>query len=132
MIGGGDTGADCVGNSIREGALSVTQLELLPEPPAQRPDERTPWPLWPTKCRLSYAMEEARELPRGEQDFSVVTTRFAADEPGGARCTIAQAAPAPPFGPVAGTERELPAQLVLLAMGFLHPSRSCRASSASS
>ena len=76
VIGGGDTGADCVGNSIREGAASVVQLELLPEPPATRPDERTPWPLWPLKFRLSYAMEEAKAAGRGEQDFSVVTTRL--------------------------------------------------------
>lgn len=75
VIGGGDTGADCVGNSIREGAVSVVQLELLPEPPASRPDDRTPWPLWPAKFRLSYAMEEARAVERGEQDFSVVTDR---------------------------------------------------------
>src|SRR5919206_1415903 len=67
VIGGGDTGADCVGNAIREGAASVVQLELLPEPPARRPDDRTPWPLWPAKFRLSYAMEEARAVQRGRQ-----------------------------------------------------------------
>ena len=120
-VGGGDTGADCVGNSIREGARSVVQLELLPEPPATRPDDRTPWPLWPAKYRLSYAMEEAKGIGRGEQDFSVVTTRFIGD---GGRVTaqeIAQADPAPPFAPIAGTERQLPADLVLLAMGFVHP-----------
>src|SRR6185436_12493381 len=59
VIGGGDTGADCVGNSIREGALTVTQLEILPKPPDQRPDDETPWPLWPAKYRRSYAMHEA-------------------------------------------------------------------------
>src|SRR5690349_451806 len=79
VIGGGDTGADCVGNSIREGATEVVQLELLPEPPQNRPDDRTPWPLWPQKFRLSYAMEEAKAVGRGEQDFSVVTTHFAGD-----------------------------------------------------
>jgi glutamate synthase (NADPH/NADH) small chain len=122
VIGGGDTGADCVGNSLREGARSITQLELLPEPPAKRPDERTPWPEWPQKYRLSYAMEEAREQQVGEQDYSVVTTRFSDDGQGGvAALHIAQADAAPPFAPVAGTERELKAQLVLLAMGFLHP-----------
>jgi len=120
VIGGGDTGADCVGNSIREGAASVVQLELLPEPPATRPDDRTPWPLWPLKFRLSYAMEEARAAQRGEQDFSVVTTGF---EGKGRvqRLHYAQAAPAPPFAPVEGTEGTLDADLVLLAMGFLHP-----------
>src|SRR5207245_107146 len=68
VIGGGDTGADCVGNALREGARSITQLELLPEPPPKRPDERTPWPQWPLKYRLSYAMEEAKESGVGEQD----------------------------------------------------------------
>ncbi len=122
VIGGGDTGADCVGNSLREGARSVVQLELLSEPPAHRPDERTPWPQWPLKYRLSYAMEEARKLGVGEQDYSVTTTAFADDGRGAlAGLRIAQAAPQPPFAPIPGTERELPAQLVLLAMGFLHP-----------
>jgi glutamate synthase (NADPH/NADH) small chain len=122
VIGGGDTGADCVGNSLREGARSITQLELLPEPPPKRPDERTPWPEWPQKYRLSYAMEEAKEVQAGEQDYSVVTTRFSDDGNGGvAALHIAQAEPSPPFAPVPGTERELKAQLVLLAMGFLHP-----------
>jgi glutamate synthase (NADPH/NADH) small chain len=122
VIGGGDTGADCVGNSLREGARSVVQLELLSEPPAHRPDERTPWPQWPLKYRLSYAMEEARKLGVGEQDYSVTTTAFAGDGHGAlAGLRIAQAAPEPPFASIPGTERELPAQLVLLAMGFLHP-----------
>jgi glutamate synthase (NADPH/NADH) small chain len=122
VIGGGDTGADCVGNALREGARSITQLELLPEPPPKRPDERTPWPEWPQKYRMSYAMEEAREAQLGEQDYSIVTTRFSDDGQGGvAALHVAQAEPAPPFAPVPGTERELKAQLVLLAMGFLHP-----------
>ncbi len=120
VIGGGDTGADCVGNSLREGARSIVQLELLSEPPPRRPDDRTPWPEWPLKYRLSYAMEEARELNVGEQDYSITTTAF--DGEGTVEgLTVAQAAPEPPFAPVAGTERRLPAQLVLLAMGFLHP-----------
>ncbi len=122
VIGGGDTGADCVGNALREGAASIVQLELLPEPPVHRPDDRTPWPEWPLKYRLSYAMEEAREEGVGEQDYAVTTTRFSGDAGGCvAALHVAQAEPAPPFAPVEGTERELPAQLVLLAMGFLHP-----------
>jgi glutamate synthase (NADPH/NADH) small chain len=122
VIGGGDTGADCVGNSIREGAEAVVQLELLPEPPAKRPDDRTPWPQWPLKFRLSYAMEEARAVGRGEQDFSVVTTHFEGDGDGRVRTLhYAQAEPAPPFKPVPGTDGELRADLVLLAMGFVHP-----------
>jgi glutamate synthase (NADPH/NADH) small chain len=122
VIGGGDTGADCVGNALREGARSITQLELLSEPPAHRPDELTPWPLWPQKYRLSYAMDEALKLGVGEQDYSVTTTHLSDDGRGAVSALhIARAEPDPPFAPVAGTEQELPAQLVLLAMGFLHP-----------
>jgi glutamate synthase (NADPH/NADH) small chain len=125
VIGGGDTGADCVGNSMREGARSIVQLELLSEPPEHRPDDRTPWPLWPAKYRLSYAMEEARDMRVGEQDYSVTTVSFSDDGNGGVGgLRVARADPEPPFAPVAGTERELPAQLVLLAMGFLHPEHS--------
>jgi glutamate synthase (NADPH/NADH) small chain len=122
VIGGGDTGADCVGNAVREGARSVTQLELLPEPPTNRPDERTPWPQWPLKYRLTYAMEEAKRTGVGEQDYSVTTTRFSDDGAGGvAALHVARAESSPPFAPVEGTEQELKAQLVLLAMGFLGP-----------
>jgi glutamate synthase (NADPH) small chain len=122
VIGGGDTGADCVGNALREGARSITQLELLPEPPPRRPDERTPWPEWPLKYRLSYAMEEAQTAHTGEQDYSIVTTRFSDDGNGGvAALHVARAEAEPPFAAVPGSERELKAQLVLLAMGFLHP-----------
>jgi glutamate synthase (NADPH) small chain len=121
VIGGGDTGADCVGNALREGARSVVQLELLSEPPAHRPDERTPWPEWPLKYRLSYAMQEALELGAGEQDYSVTTTAFAGAGGALVGLRIAQAAPQPPFDPIPGSDRELPAQLALLAMGFLHP-----------
>src|SRR5579871_2570286 len=120
VIGGGDTGADCVGQAVREGAASVVQLEIVPEPPPSRPDDRTPWPRWPNKLRLSYAMKEAQTLGRGELDFSVVTTHIS----GGGRVEalhVAQAEPAPPFNPVAGTEHEIAADLVLLAMGFLGP-----------
>jgi len=122
VIGGGDTGADCVGNALREGARSIVQLEILPEPPEHRPDERTPWPEWPLKYRLSYAMEEAKQTDVGEQDYSVATTSFTDDGSGAvAGLRIAQAQAAPPFSPVPGTERELPTQLVLLAMGFVGP-----------
>jgi glutamate synthase (NADPH) small chain len=122
VIGGGDTGADCVGNALREGAASIVQLELLPEPPAHRPDDRTPWPQWPLKFRMSYAMEEARQAGVGEQDYSMTTTHLSGDGDGRvAALHIAQAELAPPFAPVPGTERELPVQLVLLAMGFLGP-----------
>jgi glutamate synthase (NADPH/NADH) small chain len=111
-----------VGNALREGARSITQLELLPEPPPKRPDDRMPWPQWPLKYRLSYAMEEARETGVGEQDYSVTTTRFSDDGDGRvAALHISRAQPEPPFGPVPDTEQRLPTQLVLLAMGFLGP-----------
>jgi glutamate synthase (NADPH/NADH) small chain len=120
VIGGGDTGADCVGQATREGARSVVQLELVPEPPLKRPDDRTPWPRWPNKMRLSYAMKEAQAAGRGELDFSIVTTRITGE--GRVQALhVAQAEMAPPFSPVEGTERELAAELVLLAMGFVHP-----------
>jgi glutamate synthase (NADPH) small chain len=122
VIGGGDTGADCVASSLREGAASITQLELLPEPPAHRPDDRTPWPLWPQKFRLSYAMEEARATGRGVQTFSIVTTHLSGDDEGRvAQLHYARAEDRPPFGAVAGTEKAMAAELVLLAMGFVHP-----------
>ncbi|HVM69137.1 MAG TPA: FAD-dependent oxidoreductase, partial [Gaiellaceae bacterium] len=69
VIGGGDTGADCVAQAHREGAASVTQVELVGEPPARRPEDLTPWPLWPLKLRSSYAIAEG-----GERDYSVSTT----------------------------------------------------------
>jgi glutamate synthase (NADPH/NADH) small chain len=121
VIGGGDTGADCVANSIREGARQVVQLELLPEPPQSRPDDRTPWPLWPQKYRLSYAMEEARQIDRGEQDFSVTTTHLSGTDGHVTTLHAAHASAEPPFKAVEGTGFEIEADLVLLAMGFLHP-----------
>ncbi|MFT4035820.1 MAG: glutamate synthase subunit beta [Patulibacter sp.] len=121
VIGGGDTGADCVANSLREGAVSVVQLELLPEPPLNRPDDRTPWPLWPAKYRKSYAKEELDALDKGEQDFSVVTTAFEGENGKVTKLKVSKAADAPPFAPVEGSEFEIEADLVLLAMGFLHP-----------
>jgi glutamate synthase (NADPH/NADH) small chain len=118
VIGGGDTGADCVGNAIREGAASVVQLEILPRPADARPDDKTPWPLWPEKYRLSYAMEEALDAGKGEQDYAVTTTRFIGED---GRVTRIEVAEAESFQAKPGTEKELPADLVLLAMGFLHP-----------
>ena len=120
VIGGGDTGADCVGQAVREGARSVVQLEIVPEPPMARPDDRTPWPSWPNKLRLSYAMKEAQAAGLGELGFSVVTTRITGERRVQA-LHVAQAQEAPPFDPVEGTERAIGADLVLLAMGFLHP-----------
>jgi glutamate synthase (NADPH/NADH) small chain len=115
VIGGGDTGADCVGNAHREGAASVTQIELLGEPPRSRPDDLTPWPLWPMKYRRSYAIAEG-----GEQDFAILTTALSGNGSVG-RIRWARTTGAPPFAPIEGTEEEHPAELVLLAMGFLNP-----------
>src|SRR4051794_10837924 len=118
VIGGGDTGADCVGNSIREGARSVSQLEILPKPPDRRPDDQTPWPLWPAKYRLSYAMEEAQEIGKGEQDYAVTTTRFIGDD---GRVRALEVAQAENFQAGARTEHELPPDLGPLGLGFPGP-----------
>jgi glutamate synthase (NADPH) small chain len=119
VIGGGDTGADCVGQAIREGARSVTQIEILDRPPDHRPDDRTPWPLWPMKYRKSYAIAEGEALQVAEQDYAIATTHFSGDADGHVRKL--HYARAESFQPVPGTDGELDADLVLLAMGFLHP-----------
>jgi glutamate synthase (NADPH/NADH) small chain len=116
VIGGGDTGADCVGNAHREGAASVTQIELLGEPPASRPDDLTPWPLWPMKMRRSYAIKEG-----GEQDFSISTTKLTGSGGRVEEIHWVRNTGRPPFDPVPGTDESHPADLVLLAMGFLAP-----------
>jgi glutamate synthase (NADPH/NADH) small chain len=120
IIGGGDTGADCLGTAHRQGALSVTQLEIMPQPGELRP-ELTPWPTWPLIMRTSPAHEEG-----GERVFSVSTQQFVGDEHGRVRALrLVEVRPAGRgFEPVEGTEREIPADLVLLAMGFVGPERS--------
>jgi glutamate synthase (NADPH/NADH) small chain len=115
VIGGGDTGADCVANAHREGPASVTQIELVGEPPAHRPDDVTPWPLWPMKLRVPYALKEG-----GERDFAISTTEFIGNGHV-QQIQWTQNSGAPPFAPVAGTDETRPADLVLLAMGFLGP-----------
>jgi glutamate synthase (NADPH) small chain len=115
VIGGGDTGADCVGNANRESAASVTQIELLGEPPATRPDEITPWPRWPMKLRLSYALKEG-----GERDFAISTTKLTGNGKV-ERIHWVENNGEPPFDPIPGSEASHPADLVLLAMGFLGP-----------
>ena len=116
IIGGGDTGADCLGTAHRQGARSVTQLEILPQPPEQR-DERMPWPTYPMIYRVSSAHEEG-----GERVFAVSTQSFL-DDGTGAVSALVIAEVDEKFQPIAGTERELPAQLVLLAMGFVGPEK---------
>src|SRR6185437_1834829 len=115
VVGGGDTGADCVASAHREGAASVTQIELLGEPPARRSDALSPWPLWTVKLSTSYALEEG-----GERSFAVSTTGLT----GNGRVQQIhwmQNSGAPPFEPVPDTGESHPAQLVLLAMGFVGP-----------
>jgi glutamate synthase (NADPH/NADH) small chain len=113
IIGGGDTGADCLGTAHRQGALSVTQLEIMPEPPATRAPS-TPWPGWPLLFRTSSAHEEG-----GDRVFSVSTQRFSGES--GAVQALELIEVDAQFQPVPGTERSIPAQLVLLAMGFTGP-----------
>jgi glutamate synthase (NADPH) small chain len=114
IIGGGDTGADCLGTVLRLGAASVTQLEILPRPPEQRPDSQ-PWPTYPMTYRVSSAHEEG-----GERVYAVSTQEFLGDEAGRLRALrLVEAEPdGRGFRPVPGTERELRCDLVLLAMGF--------------
>ncbi|WP_190815461.1 glutamate synthase subunit beta [Saccharopolyspora pogona] len=119
VIGGGDTGADCVGTAHRQGAASVTQLEIMPMPPASR-SEAHPWPTYPMIYRVSSAHEEG-----GERLYSVNTQEFLGDDQGEVRALrlVEVRRTDAGFEPVQGTERELPAQLVLLAMGFVGPER---------
>ncbi|MEU4250751.1 glutamate synthase subunit beta [Amycolatopsis sp. NPDC026612] len=119
VIGGGDTGADCVGTSHRQGARSVTQLEIMPKPPEARSDAH-PWPTYPMIYRVSSAHEEG-----GERLYAVNTQEFLGDEAGRVRALklVEVRNEGGRFVPVPGSERELPAQLVLLAMGFLGPQK---------
>ncbi|MFL5824987.1 MAG: glutamate synthase subunit beta [Thermoleophilaceae bacterium] len=116
IIGGGDTGADCLGNSHREGAAGITQFELLPEPPPERPDAITPWPRWPLILRISPAHEEG-----GERLFSVMTTDFTGEDGRVTHLNGHEVGPPPEFTKIEGSEFTIRADLVLLAMGFLHP-----------
>ena len=121
IIGGGDTGADCLGTAHRQGAASVLQLEIMPRPPELR-DPSTPWPAWPLQLRSSAAHEEG-----GERLWSVLTQRFVGDEHGmvsGLRLaevsvTVDQGRPR--FEARPGTEQEIACELVLLALGFTGP-----------
>jgi glutamate synthase (NADPH/NADH) small chain len=116
IIGGGDTGADCLGNSHREEPASVTQFELLPEPPPERPDDLTPWPRWPLILRTSAAHEEG-----GDRVYSVLTTELTGEDGRVTHLHFHEVGGPPGFEKVEGSERTINADLVLLAMGFLHP-----------
>jgi glutamate synthase (NADPH/NADH) small chain len=118
IIGGGDTGADCLGTSLRQGAASVRQFEIMPKPPETR-SEQTPWPLWPLQLRTETSHEEG-----GTREWSLNTVRFEGDANGNvARLHAVQVGAPPKFEPVAGTETIIDADLVLLAMGFTGPVR---------
>jgi glutamate synthase (NADPH/NADH) small chain len=118
IIGGGDTGADCLGTSHRQRAASIHQLEILPEPPPER-SSSTPWPMWPLMLRVETSHEEG-----GVREWAVSTTRFTGDGHGNVqRLHVVRVGPPPKFEPIPGTEFAIDADLVLLAMGFLGPVR---------
>ena len=118
IIGGGDTGADCLGTSIRQDAASITQLEIMPRPTVERPRSQ-PWPTYPMTFRVSSAHEEG-----GTRVYSVNTSAFVGSDGRvtGLRLSEVELVDGR-FQPVPGTEREIPADLVLLAMGFTGPQR---------
>ena len=124
IIGGGDTGADCLGTVHRQGAASVSQLELLPTPPDQRAEDN-PWPLWPHVFRTSSAHEEG-----GDRLYAVATTEFAGDSTGqvtalhGHKVSRVVTNGRSSFESLPGSEFEMQADLVLLAMGFVGPEKS--------
>jgi len=113
VIGGGDTGSDCIGTSFRQGAVSVTQLEILPVPPDRENKELT-WPNWPLKMRTSSSQAEG-----AKRDFSVMTRRF--EGPRGRVKRLICVRVDDKMQEVPGSEFEIPADMVLLAMGFVHP-----------
>jgi len=118
IIGGGDTGADCLGTAIRQGAKTVTQLEILPTPPEERPDTQ-PWPTYPMIYRVSSAHEEA-----GERVYSVSTSEFLGADGQVSSLRMSEVRfEGGKLIPVEGTEREIEAELVLLAMGFVGPEK---------
>jgi glutamate synthase (NADPH/NADH) small chain len=116
ILGGGDTGADCLGTSHRQRALSVHQLEILPQPPSERAPE-TPWPLWPLILRTESSHEEG-----GVREWSAATTRFVGDDRGCvSQLHAVRVGPPPAFEPISGSEFTLEVDLVLLALGFTGP-----------
>jgi glutamate synthase (NADPH/NADH) small chain len=113
VIGGGDTGSDCIGTSIRQGAVSVTNFEIMPQPP-EHENKETTWPNWPLKMRVS-----SSHLEGAARDFAVATQKFTGDN--GHVKALHCARIDAQFKPIPGTEFEIEADLVLLAMGFVHP-----------
>ena len=119
IIGGGDTGADCLGTSHRQKAASVHQFEIMPMPPEHR-SSSTPWPLWPVQLRIESSHEEG-----GKREWAAATTHFSGDMFGNVeKLHGIRVGPPPKFEPIPGTEFTLDADLVLLAMGFTGPTKS--------
>ncbi len=121
VLGGGDTGSDCVGTAIRHGAASITQIELMPMPPEQE-NKATTWPYWPNKLRTSSSQQEAMS-GHFVREFAVCTTAFGGDDKGKVHSLKAVRLDwsSGKMEKIAGSEFEIPADLVLLAMGFTRP-----------
>ena len=117
IIGGGDTGADCLGTCHRQKPLSVHQFEIMPKPPDER-SPLTPWPLWPMQLRTEGAHEEG-----GIRDWSIATTKFSGEAGGVKQLHAVRVGPPPKFEPIPGSDFTMEADLVLIAMGFLGPVR---------
>jgi glutamate synthase (NADPH/NADH) small chain len=117
IIGGGDTGADCLGTCHRQKPLSVHQFEIMPKPPLER-SPLTPWPQWPMQLRTEGAHEEG-----GVRDWGIATTKFSGDDGQVKQLHAVRVGPPPKFEPIAGSDFTIDADLVLIAMGFLGPVR---------
>ena len=138
VIGGGDTGTDCIGTSLRHGCKSLVTFEIVPQPPNERADNN-PWPQWPRILRSDYGHDEAaakfdyslvagKELPTDPREFSIQTSEFLGDDDGNLRAVktvrVDWSKPqenGPPFTVVEGSEQEWPCQLIFLALGFSGP-----------
>jgi NADPH-dependent glutamate synthase beta subunit-like oxidoreductase len=123
VIGGGDTGTDCIGTSLRHGCRSLVNFELFPQPPAERAPNN-PWPTWPRIHRTDYGHQEAAaRFGEDPRTYAISSTEFVDDGNGRVRAvrTVNVEMKGGKFEPIPGTEREWPADLVLLAMGFLGP-----------
>ncbi|RSS89089.1 glutamate synthase subunit beta [Streptomyces sp. WAC05292] len=123
VVGGGDTGSDCVGTALRQGALSVVQIDINPEPGSERAGHE-PWPVYPKVYRISHAHEEARGRQGADPRlFAQATLRFEGDPGGRVRALRLSRVEPRDRSPVPGTEQVVPAELVLLALGFSGPER---------
>jgi len=127
VIGGGDTGTDCVGTSLRHGCKSITQLEIMPRPPEERA-ESNPWPEWPKVYKMDYGQEEAKEIFGADpRKYLTATKKFIGDENGNLKSILVHEIEWKLEGgrytpvEVSGSEKEIPAQVAFLAMGFLGP-----------